>query len=229
MSNKPTAQWKSKYNRRMSTALLYCGTPEGFVIGADSRGFNKITQQVETDKERKIFAFENSSASVVFAWAGTIKARTSHFDFSLLEESKDILPKVNFQIFDEDFNARLRERLSVLRVDTTGKCAHGIFLYFWKGSPMGFELSVFKNGRTWDSCIIDGGTPSGEIIVVSSGVEPADFDKPRSLNQAKSMIEHYIQDCIADPRNEEIGGDVHIGKLTSEGFDWMVPPKAGSF
>jgi hypothetical protein len=47
-------QSKSKYNKRVSTALLYCGTTEGFVIGADSRAFNKITKQVETDKERKI-------------------------------------------------------------------------------------------------------------------------------------------------------------------------------
>lgn len=107
----------------MSTALLYCGTPEGFVIGADSRGFNKITKQVETDKERKISTFANPSASVVFAWAGTVKARTSDFDFSLIEETNIILSKVNFQIFDEDFNAHLRQRLSILRVDTTGECA----------------------------------------------------------------------------------------------------------
>lgn len=94
---------------------------------------------------------------------------------------------------------------------------------------MGFEVSVFKNGRTWDSCVIEGGTPSGEIAIVSGGVGLAEFDKPTSLNQATGMIEHYIQDCIADPRNEEIGGDIHIGKLTSGGFDWMVPPKLGSF
>ena len=184
------------------------------MIGTDSRGSNKQTGQVETDKERKIFAFENSIASVVFAWAGIVKARTPFFEFSLIEESNDILPKVNFQMFEEDFNARLRERLSVLRVTTTGECARGIFLYFWRGATMRFELSVFKNGRTWESCVAESGTPSGEIVVISGGVEQVRFEKPRSLNQAKGMIESYIQSCIADSRDEEIGGDVHIGKLT---------------
>lgn len=209
----------------MSTALVYYGTPEGFVIGADSRAFNKLTKQVETDGEKKIFAFEKSSMSVAFAWAGTVKVRTPNFDFSLIEESIGLLSSANVQTFPEDFNMRLRDRLSILRVDTTGQCAHGVFLYFWKGVAMGFELSVFKNGRTWDSCVIDGGTPSGEIMIVSGGKEVVTFDKPNSLNQAKGMIEHYIQNCIDDPRNEDIGGNPHIGKLTSEGFEWLVQPK----
>src|ERR1700691_4653169 len=112
---------KAKCNRRVSTALLYCGTAEGFVIGSDSRAFNRMTNQVETDKERKICAFENSLASVVFAWAGTVKARTSYFDFSLLGESNDILSRVNFDTFAQDSNARLQDRLSSLRVTTTGE------------------------------------------------------------------------------------------------------------
>jgi hypothetical protein len=213
----------SKYNKKMSTALLYCGTPEGFVIGTDSRAFNKLTGQVETDNERKIFAFENPSVSVVFAWAGIVKVRTLDFDFSLIETSNDILPKVNFQSFEEDFNARLREGLSVLKVNTTGKCAHGIFLYFWKGAPMVFELCVFKNGRTWDSRVTGSGTPNGEIDIISGG--DAMFEKPTSLNQARNMIESYIRGCIADPQSPDIGGDPHIGKLSSYGFEWILSPK----
>ena len=208
----------------MSTALLYCGTSEGFVIGADSRAFNKLTRQVETDKDRKIFSFESSSGPVVFAWAGVVKARTQDFDFSLIEVTKDTLSDANFQMFDQDFNARLRDRLSVLKVNTSGPCARGIFLYYWRGVPMGFELSVFKNGRTWDSCVAESGTPTGEIIIVSGGAEPVEFEKPTSLNQAKGMIANYIQSCIADPRDEEIGGCVHLGTLTSDGFVWDVPP-----
>jgi hypothetical protein len=209
----------------MSTALLYCGTPEGFIIGADSRAFNKVTRQVETDKERKIFSFQNQYVSVIFAWSGIVKARAQNFDVSIIEESNRILPNVNFQKFDKDFNVQLRNRLSDLKVNTTGECARGVFLYFWGGVAMGFEISVFKNGHTWDSCITDGGTPNGEIVIVSGGTEPTEFEKPTSLNQAKNMIEHYILSCIADSRNEEIGGDVHIGKLTLKGFDWIIPLK----
>ncbi len=162
----------------MSTALLYCGTSEGFVIGADSRAFNKLTRQVETDRDRKIFPFETSSVSGVFAWAGVVIARTQDFDFRLIDVTKDILPDANFQMLDQDFNARLRDRLSVLNVNTSGPCARGIFLYYWRGVPMGFELSVFKNGRTWDSCVAESGTPNGEIIIVGGGAEPVEFEKP---------------------------------------------------
>lgn len=37
----------------------------------------------------------------------------------------------------------------------------------------------------------------------------------------KGMIESYIQDCIDDPRNKEIGGKVRIGKFTLDGFEWV--------
>jgi hypothetical protein len=215
--------WKPQYSRCMSTALLYCGMPEGFIIGTDSRAFNKLTRQVETDNERKIFAFENSSASVVFAWSGIVKVRTPDFDFSLIQTSNDILPKVNFKSFEDDFNTRLRESLSVLKVNTTGKCAHGIFLYFWKGAPIVFELYAFKNGSTWDSCVSDGGTPNGEIDIISGPGEL--FKRPNSLDQAKNMIESYIRGSIADPERPDIGGDPHIGKLSSDGFEWILPPK----
>jgi len=204
----------------MSTALLYCGTPEGFVIGADSRGTNPVTGQID-DKERKLFAFENQLVSVVFAWAGIVKARAPLFDVSLIEETTRILPVVDYQVFDQDFNARLRERLSVLRVNTTGDVAHGIFLYFWRGISMICQISVFKNGQTWDSRVIEGGTPNGEIDIISG--PDATFEKPVSLNQARNMIEHYIRSAVDDPERPDIGGYPHIGKLTSEGFDWLIP------
>ena len=198
---------------------------EGFVIGTDSRAFNKLTERVETDTERKIFAFESSSVSVVFAWAGIVKARVLDADFSLIEISKAILPTVNPEVFGEDLNARLRKSLSVLRANTTGRCASGIFLYLCKGVPMVLEIEVFKNGYTWDSRVSGSGVPNGEIDLVSGGIESKEFGKPTSLDQAKDWIEDYIRDCIADPRNAEIGGEVHIGKLTSGGFDWMVSPQ----
>lgn len=216
---------KGPYNRRgMSTALVYCGTSEGFVIGADGRAFNKLTRQVESDSERKIFAFENQAVSVAFAWSGIVKARTPDFVFSLVEETNHILPQLNFNsIFAEEFNMRLRERLSVLRVDTTGEVAHGIFLTLWKGVPVGFAMSVFKNGRTWDCRVTEGGKPNGEVIIISG--PDKDLGSATSLNQASDIIQTYLEDCVAHP-TEEIGGHIHIGKLTPEGFNWIIPPKS---
>lgn len=160
--------WKAKYDRRgMSTALLYCGMSEGFVIGADGRGFNKVTQRLETDTERKIFTFQNHAASVVFAWAGIVAARTPYFDFSLVKETNDLLPQLNFNgLFAQELNVRLKDRLRSLHVTTTGVCAYGIFLSFLKGMPWVSEITVFKNGRTWD-CSVEENVPNGEIGIVS--------------------------------------------------------------
>jgi hypothetical protein len=205
----------------MSTALLYCGMSEGFVIGADGRGFNKVTGRIETDTERKIFPFEDQAVSVVFAWAGIVTARTPDFDFSLVKETSDLLPQLNFNgLFVQELNVRLKDRLRSLRVNTTGKCATGIFLSYLKGLPWVSEITVFKNGRTWD-CSVEENFANGEVDLVSGPGKT--FDKPTSLGQARTMIEAYLQECVANP-TEEIGGHVHIGRLTPGGFDWILPP-----
>jgi hypothetical protein len=209
----------------MSTALLYCGMSEGFVIGADGRAFNKMAKRIETDTEQKIFSFENQAVSVVFAWAGIVTARTLDFDFSLVRETYDLLPQLNFNgLFGQELNVHLKDRLRSLRVDTTGQCATGIFLSYLKGQPWVSEITVFKNGRTWD-CSIEEGFANGEITIVSGPDKT--FDKPASLGQARNMIEDYLQECVANP-TEEIGGHVHIGRLMPGGFDWILPPKAAS-
>lgn len=202
----------------MSTALLYSGTPEGFVIGTDSRAVNKLTGQIETDWERKIFAFENPRASIVFAWAGSVKVTGSHFGtVNLVTETYESLSRLAFKnLFATDLAGDLRRKLNIFTVNTTGTLAVGIFLSFLKGSPWVSQIKVSKNGRKFD-CSVEEGSANGSIDIVS-GPE-FDFDKPDSLNQAKDMIEHYIQECIDDPRNEDIGGEVHVGKFTSAGFD----------
>jgi hypothetical protein len=222
MKNEVDGLWKIHNRRGMSTALLYCGTSEGFVIGADGRARNPLTQQLESDSERKIFTFENQVASVVFAWAGTVKARTPDFDFSLVDETHDLLLQLDFNgFFAQELNAKLKNRLRILRTNDSGKCGTGIFLSYRKGQPWVSEISAFKNGRTWD-CYVDEGVPNGEIDILSG---PAtDFERPRSLNEAKNLIETYLKNCVAHP-TEEIGGHVHIGKFTPDGFSWIQPPK----
>ncbi len=214
--------WKPHNRRSMSTVLLYCGTSEGFVIGADGRTFNKLRQQIESDTERKIFTFENGTSSVVFAWAGIVKARTSDFVLSLVDETHDLLLQLDFSgFFAQELNAKLKDRLRMLRTNDSGKCATGIFLSYRKGQPWVSEISAFKNGRTWD-CHVDEGVPNGEIDILSG--PDSDFEKPGSLNEAKNLIETYLKDCVTHP-TEEIGGHVHIGKFTPEGFSWIQPPK----
>ena len=206
----------------MSTALLYCGTSEGFVIGADGRAFDILKKQVESDTERKIFAFESKAASVVFAWAGTVKTRTLGGDFGLVDQTYDLLPYLDFNSYYAlEFNAKLQYRLRRLGTNETGKCAVGIFLSYRKGQSWISEVSVFKNGRTWD-CSVEEYLPSGEIDIVS-GPE-GDFEKPQSLSEANNMIRAYLEDCVSHP-TDQIGGQIHIGKFTSDGFSWIQPPK----
>lgn len=207
----------------MSTALLYCGTSEGFIIGTDSRGLNKQTGQIG-DHERKIFAFEKESVSVVFAWAGNVTLVGSSFGgVDLITETYESFSRLAFNNqFATDLAADLKRKLSIFTVNTIGTHAVGVFLAFLNDSPWVSQITISKNGRSFD-CIAEGGTPSGDIGIASG--PDATFDKPVSLNQAKNMIESYIRSVIADPKCPDIGGQVHIGKLTSEGFDWMVPPQ----
>lgn len=215
--------WKCvpKYNKRMSTALIYCGTSEGFVIGADGRAFNKLTRQIESDTERKIFTFENQAASIVFAWAGIVKVRVSDFHFSLVEETHDLLPQLDFNgFFAQEFNAKLKDRLRVLRTNDSGMCTEGVLLSYRKGLPWVSQIAAFKNGRTWD-CNVNEGVANGEIDIISG--PGAEFETPKSLSEAAGAIKAYLEDSVAHP-TEEIGGHFHIAKFTPEGFSWIQPP-----
>ncbi|HEY0703383.1 MAG TPA: hypothetical protein VGD60_11495 [Candidatus Acidoferrales bacterium] len=219
--------WKVHNGRRsMSTALVYCGTSDGFVIGADGRAANPVTKQVESDTERKIFTFENETASVVFAWSGAVKAGTSDFVVSLLQETHDLLPRLDFNgvSFAEEFSGRLKDRLRILRTKDSGKCATGIFLSYRNGKPWISEICVFKNGSTWDCCVYAEDSPNGEIDVVSPHpFVPSVFEKPTSLIEATDVIKSYLDDCVAQP-TAEIGGHVHIARFTHLGFGWIRPP-----
>jgi hypothetical protein len=209
----------------MSTALLYCGTSEGFVIGTDSRGLNKQTGQ-PGDHERKIFAFEKQPVSVVFAWAGNVSVVGSSFGaVDLITETYESLSRLAFDnlFFATDLAADLKRKLRIFTVNTTGTHAVGVFLAFLNGSPWVSEITISKNGLSFD-CAVEECTPSGDIGKASG--PDAIFDKPVSLNQAKNMIEGYIRSTIADPECPNIGGQVHIGKLTSEGFEWIIPPES---
>jgi hypothetical protein len=215
--------WKGPYNRKaMPTALVYCGTSEGFVIGADGRAINPRTRQVENDNERKIFAFENRAAAIVFAWAGSgVKLGTPDLSVNLVTETYDSLSRLNFNgLFAQELAADLKHKLRIFTANTTGPCAVGIFLSFLKGSPWVSEITVFRNGRGFD-CSVEENFANGEIGIVSG--PDAEFEKPASLDDAKKMIEAYLEDCVANP-TEVIGGHVHIGKFTTQGFTWIRPP-----
>jgi hypothetical protein len=207
----------------VSTALIYCGLPEGFVIGADGRAFNKLTEQIESDTERKIFMFENDAASVVFAWSGIVKLIAPNGScFSFVEETEDLLSQTDFSnSFTQRFNVRLKNKLRSLRTNEKGTGAFGILLSYRKDVPWVAQISAFKNGHTWD-CIVDDGEANGNIDLVSG--PGREFDKPQTLTDAENAISDYLDYCVSHP-TEEIGGRVHIAKLTPEGFSWIRPPK----
>lgn len=210
----------------MSTALLYCGTSEGFVIGADSLGVNLQTGRAY-DYETKIFAFENSLLSVVFGWAGCVKVIGSSFGaVDLVTETYESLSRLaSKNSFASDLANDLRRKLSIFGVNTTGRHATGIFLSFVNGAQLVSEIAISKNGRSYD-CATEEGTANGDVGIVS-GPE-VKFDKPVSLSQARGTIDDYINNAIANSKYPDIGGYAHIGKLTSEGFDWIIPPYTGS-
>jgi len=150
-------------------------------------------------------------------------AGSSFGGVNLITETYESLSQLPFKnlFFANDLAADLKRKLKIFSVNTTGIHAIGVFLAFLKGSPWVSEITISKNGLSFD-CAVKEGTPSGDIDIASG--PDAIFDKPVSLNQAKNMIESYIRSAIADPACSDIGGQVHIGKLTSEGFGWIISP-----
>jgi hypothetical protein len=214
--------WKTGGKKHMSTALVYCGTPEGFVIGADGRAFDMKEQRVHSDTERKIFGFENQDASIVFAWAGTVKVHSDCFDISFVKETYELLSRADFSgFFAQDLSTKLKEKLRFLGTRDIGEAAKGLFLSYRKGRPWMSFISVFMNGLTWD-CFAGEDMPDGRIEILAGPKK--DFKKPESLAEATSLIDAYLTDCVQHPTNY-IGGHVHIGQLTPDGFSWVRPPK----
>lgn len=216
--------WKTQYTAPMSTALVYFGLPEGFIIGADGRAFDYTTNDVRSNTERKIFAFQNDETSVVFGWAGTALIGTVEGSFfSFVQDTLEILPTLNFKNnFAEQLNFELNRKLRSFRVNEIKYgCTYGVFLSFRRGCPWVSIITAGKNGHSW-SCSVEENGADGTVGILSG--PDHDFENPKTLDEGEKSISDYLDDCVAHP-TELIGGHVHIGKFTPNGFSWIRPPK----
>jgi hypothetical protein len=118
--------------------------------------------------------------------------------------------------------------------DGTGdEFARAIFLAYFNGEPWIAEIGVHKDDQSLRP-VVERFGPPGITTTIFSGSErvwkqhfPFPPEIPQSLQEASDVIERYIQLCVDDPDCEDIGGHIHIGKLTPSGFTWIHPPKAG--
>jgi hypothetical protein len=216
----------------MSTAIARIVTPEGFVIAADGRAFDKIKQVVVSESEQKIFPV--SGTRLAYSIAGTnliTRGETDDivFDFSIeIPKVLNGLPRnlIGIDQFVENLADGIYAALSAAnelagkgkitkwpapeRDETTmilidghyGSRAEQRDVVFYHERPSLNSLRIERNGGRWIGS-------QRMIDVLSNWNDPRlavykfPFNKPSNLPDAISTAKKYIL-AYSDPEAHEI-------------------------
>lgn len=236
-----------RHNSLGMTAIVSIYTSEGFIIGAD--GLRKSTNgTVVTQTARKLFPFESAGIRLVYAWSGTTQvldsSNQSVFDFRAVSEiilkSVALLGANNFTTFIEMFRKLLYITLqqswltnkgTVTGIFSNSEIARVLIVGYFNGVPCLAEVNVCHQ----DLVLLE---PSvGKLMVPAqpgcyifsgSKIVCKTFPKcdAQSSSEAVDFIRGYIQSCAdsGEPDCDNIGGHIHIGKITPGEFSWIDPP-----
>jgi hypothetical protein len=239
----------------MSTAIVSTCTDEGFVIGADGLCKDVATGLVVTQTAQKIFPFKRSILELVFSWSGSSRLfRPDGVTFDFAEATKTILNHID--LFSADgfaqFVALFSEALYAQLAMSFGRVFHAaslkpeiarlLFVGYFRGKPYKARISVPLLNSVILQPVIEeiGDCFPGDLEILSGSkwVYQEFFEsKPIMANinlptGAMTFVQKYIQKCIdhqdKDPDCSNIGGHIHVGMLTPDGFHWIIEPKPES-
>jgi hypothetical protein len=229
------------------TAIAAVCTPEGFVIGADGRQTNKGI--LITDKKQKIFGSEAVGIQAAYGFAGCVKFGSSLGEFDVLVESQNLLYELrprNFRNltdyamrFAKDLYTRIAphssnvNNLSYLQADEfVSFLMVGHVKNAYEVSAIAFPL---ENGIVKEpvvKCALSdpfahftmiGGYPEVYTKMQESGItEPCS-----TAAKGAGLVKRFIDECVDNSSlfGDEIGGHVHIAKVTPFESTWMICPK----
>jgi hypothetical protein len=234
-------------DRDMSTAIVSVYTSDGFIIGAD--GLRKNTDGSDVTKTaRKIFLFESEITRLAYAWSGTTQVFDSNnqsvFDFMGVSEPilriADLLGGIDFAAFVNIFRRMLLVTLLQSRLTNNGRIvgtypedeiAGVLFVGYFNQQPCMAEIMVCHQNLlllepTIKTLVIPA-KPNCNIFSGSKSLNRAwPKCKARSGAEAIDFVRKYIQACAdsSEADCDDIGGHIHIGQITPEGFTWIDPP-----
>jgi hypothetical protein len=213
------------------TAIASIYLPEGFALGADGRRMNDAGG-IETDVAQKVFTFEKDSLKLAYAWCGLTEFQTTNgkrFDFKVATEL--ILEQVgsieSFSAFVTQFtlilNALLRFHIGNIKVSVRTEV---FFIGYFRGAPCQAEISW----REHEFQVTSLNEPVLPNRVAFSGPKRVCEDHGQkqivtdSISDAVDWVREFLTDSVNDPNSRDMGGHIHILKLTNEGFTWVLPP-----
>lgn len=238
------------------TAIVSTYTPDGFVIGADGLRADQNGAAIETAK--KIFAVKTRKFAIAFAWRGNVrfsaKDDQSILDFS--EISKEALhyagqPSVSgFPEFLGHFCDALQALIllatgpsltinpSILR--DSSELASALLVGYFDGEPCSGEIMVrHSRGRIEKPFVQKLGVSPLNIFSGSLSMwnrfRPegrVEEDELLSAEGGIKVVREYMQLCVEnrgiDPECSDIGGHIHIVRVTPDRFIWIEPPLSTS-
>ena len=126
------------------TVIAYALTPEGFVVGADSRLVFEDTRQVVTDCQRKLIHLRAPGVDMVCGWAGaTVIGSKDGPGFDLTDETERIGERLSKDRLEDQYVKTLSEKL---RESCTDQLAR---LRSWKDGTAALFVGYCTTGHRY--------------------------------------------------------------------------------
>ncbi len=122
------------------TVIAYAYTPDGFVVGADSRLILADTHRVDTDCQRKLIHLRAPGVDLVCGWAGAAVIGSENGSrFDLTDETERIGTTLSGEYLGDNYIKTLSERLRESFADQLA-C-----LRSWKAATAALFVGYFHN------------------------------------------------------------------------------------
>lgn len=219
-----------RQNIRM-TAIASIYIPNGFVMGADGRRMDEAGE-IETDVAQKVFTFEKQNLKLAYAWCGLTEFQTTkgkRFDFKVATEL--ILGQVGsiegFSAFVSQvtlaLNVFLRLHIGNIKVNIRTEV---LFIAYFCGVPCQAEISWTENEFRVTS--LAESVPPNRVGFSGPKKVCEDHGQKQfvtnTISDAVDWVREFLTDSINDPNSRDMGGHIHILRLTNKGFTWTNPP-----
>jgi hypothetical protein len=220
------------------TAIAFVHTPDGFVVGAEGRQINSVTNTIQSDTAQKIFPFESETIRVAYAWTGTTQVdaldQTCIYDLNESTErllrAADLLGRTSWADFVARFCDGLRVVLPPCIEAAPREIAKIALIGFFNRVPCKAIIKIRypRSLLVFDLQIQIPAQYQKQIFTGAERVyDPYKSQQPQNIVEAIRFVRDYILDCIESEEADckGMGGHLHIATVTSEAFSWVVPPR----
>ncbi|HLJ13255.1 MAG TPA: hypothetical protein VKV15_02080 [Bryobacteraceae bacterium] len=227
------------------TAIVVIHTNQGFVVAADGRAVWDKDRQ--TNDEQKVFRRQYGDRSIVFAAAGWVLSedRTQFNLIRDIDNAMSLLSGIECDSFESyigklknELNKAIERAIHESRIEPSpGEgCMAIVFVacYFRDDEPSVATIELYATKQFALARISPlepeyfYGPKEIREMAMSDTDQRFSMRRPHqscdSIEKAEALARAYIEACC-DFSPKDIGGHIHIAKLTPNGSEWIAPPK----